>query len=160
MHEQRVFAAGQKFVDNPIETLLALVVHLTNRASQAARNRRRRHQRIERGLAGAAFNHPLDVVDEDIFGLRREVEDHIHVKRGEVWARLAHALQYLLATAILVVTIHLLEQTVVETLHAYAQALHTTLQLVQIRRNQMVRIRFAGNLFDGECFARQVNRIA
>ena len=157
MFEQRVLAAGQHFGDDLVEALLARVINLAHGASQRARHAGAGHQRVERGLARAAFHHALDVVDEDILGLRGEVEDHIHVERGEVRAGLADAREYLGAAAVLVVAVHLLEQAVVEALHTHAQALHAALQLVQVRRYQVFGfVSLETSLMENVSFARSM----
>ena len=158
--EQRVLAAGQHFGDDLVEALLARVINLAHGASQRARHAGAGHQRVERGLARAAFHHALDVAEQHVLGLRREVEDHVHVERREVGAGLADALEDLLAAAVLVVAIHLLQQVVVEALHANAQTLHATLQLVQVAGNQVVRVRLAGHIADAERVARHVDGFA
>ena len=90
----------------------------------------------------------------------REVEDHIGVHGHEVRAGILDALDDLLAAAVLVIAVHLLEQAIVEALHAHGQALHAALQLVQIAGNQVVRVRLARNLLDVEQLARLVDGVA
>ena len=102
----------------------------------------------------------LAVVDEDVLGLGREVEDHVHVQRLEVRRRLPDALEYLLGAAVLVVAVHLAQKLVVEGLHAHGKALDTALQLVQIAGNEMVRVRLGVDLLDGEQVAGVVDGLA
>ena len=92
--------------------------------------------------------------------MRREVENHVGVHGHEIRACLLDALHDFLTAAVLFVAIHLLEQPVVEALHAHAQALHAALQLVQVRRYQVVRVRLAGNLLDRERLLRQIDGVA
>ena len=125
--EQVQRAARQQLADDLVVLLLAGVIHLAHGAGKAALNRRRRHQRIERGLRAAALDDALDIVDQDVLGLRREVEDHIGVHGHEVRAGILDALEDLLAAAVLVIAVHLLEQAIVEALHAHGQALHAAL---------------------------------
>ena len=111
-------------------------------------------------MARARLDHTLDVADENLLGLRGEVEDHVGVHRHEVGARILDALHDLLAAAVLVVAVHLLEQAVVEALHAYAQTLHATLQLVEITRDEVVRVRLARHFLDRERLAREIDGVA
>ena len=99
-------------------------------------------------------------MDESVLGLRREVEDHVGVHGHEVGRRLADALQNFLTAAVLVVAIHLLQQVVVEALHAHGQTLHAPLQLLEVRGNKVVRVRLAGHLVDGEQVAGLVDGLA
>ena len=158
--EQVQGTARQQFADDLVELLLAGVVHLAHGAGQAALDRRRCHKRVERGLCATALDDALDVVDQDVLGLRREVENHVRVHGHEVRAGILDALEDFLATAVLVVAVHLLEQAVVEALHAHGQALHAALQLVQIARDQVVRVRLTRNLLDIEQLARLVDGVA
>ena len=158
--EQRLVAADQKLADDLVETLLALVVNLAHRARKRALHARRRHERVERGLACSAFDYALDVVDQDVLGLRREVEDHVGVHGHEIRARLLDALHDFLTAAVLFVAIHLLEQPVVEALHADGKAIDATFQLLEIARNKMVRVGLRRHFLDGEVLARHVDRLA
>ena len=158
--EQVQGTARQQFADDLVVLLLAGVIYLAHGAGQAALDRRRRHQRIKRGLRATALDDALDIVDQDILGLRREVEDHVRIHGHEVRAGVLNALEDLLAAAVLVVAVHLLEQAVVETLHTHGQALHAALQLVEIAGNQVVRVRLARNLLDIEQLARLVDGVA
>ena len=159
--ERRVFAFREKRADNLIELLFAVVINLTHRSRKRFLHGRRRHKRIERGLRGAAFNHALDVGNQDISRLSREIKNHIGVHRHKMRAGIFNALDNFLAAAVLVVTVHLLQKTVIETLNAHGKALHAPFQLLNIFRNQVVRVRLARNFFNArERVARQINGFA
>ena len=79
MREQRTVAAGQQIVNDLVEALLAVVIYRANRAGERALDAGARHERIERRLRAARLDDALDVVDEHVFRLRREVEDHVGV---------------------------------------------------------------------------------
>ena len=145
--------ACQKLADDLVIALLAVVVHLADGAGERLLHAGTCHQRIERSLAGPRLDNTLDVADENVLGLRGKVEYHVGVHRFEIRARVLDALEDLLSAAVLIVAIHLLEQTVVEALHADGHTVHATLQLVEVARDEVVRVRLAGNLLDGERLA-------
>ena len=99
-------------------------------------------------------------VDEHVFGLGREVEYHVRVHADEIWRGQLDALDDLVRAAVFVVTVHLLEQPVFESLRAHRETLHPSFQLLQNLGNQVVGVRLAGNLFDAEQVARLVDRLA
>ena len=150
----------QQIADDLVEATLAVVVNLAHRGSERALHRGRCHQRIERRLARAGGHHHLDVVNERVLGLRREVEDHVRVHRDKIRARFLNALEDLLAAAVLLVAIHLAQQVVVEGLHANGKALHASFQLLQILVGKVIRIRLARNFFDREQVASHVDGLA
>ena len=94
--------------------LLAVVVHLADGAGERLLHAGTCHQRIKRGLAGPRLDDTLDVADENVLGLRGEVEYHVGVHGCEIRARVLDTLEDLLSATVLIVAIHLLEQTVVE----------------------------------------------
>ena len=89
-----------------------------------------------------------------------EVEDHVHVHAVEVGRGLPDALEDLLAAAVLLVAVHLLEQVVVEALHTYGQALHAALHLGEPRLGKVVRVRFHAHFLDVEVVAGKVDGLA
>ena len=92
--------------------------------------------------------------------MRREVEDHVGVHGHEIRARLLNAFHDLLAAAVLFVAIHLLEQPVVEALHADGKAIDAPFQLLEITRNKMIRIGLGRHFLNGEVLARHIDRLA
>ena len=89
-----------------------------------------------------------------------EVEDHVHVHAVEVGRGLPDAFEDLLAAAVLLVAVHLLEQVVVEALHAHGQALHAALHLGKPRLGKVVRVRFHAHFLDVEVVAGKVDGLA
>ena len=158
--EERVVTAGKHAVENLVVAVLAVVIHAPERLDHLARGCGRDVERRERGLARAAFDDLLQVAEENVLSLRGEVEDHVHVERVEIRDRLADALEDFLARTVLVVAVHLLEQVVVETLHADGQTLDATLQLVEPRLHEMVGVGLRRHFLDAEVVARKVNRLA
>ena len=103
-----------------------------------------------------AFHDVGHVADEHVLGLRGEVEDHVDVEALEdlgVCAG-ADALEDGVCVSVLLKAVHLLEQAVVEALHAHAQALHHALQLLEVAGNQVVGVGLARDLLDVEEVAR------
>ena len=92
--------------------------------------------------------------------MRREIEDHVRIHGHEVRAGVLDALEDLLAAAVLVVAVHLLEQVVVEALHADGQTLDTSLQLVEPRLHEVVGVGLRRHFLDAEVVARKVDRLA
>ena len=158
--EERVVAAGKHAVENLVVAVLAVVIHAPERLDHLARGCRRDVERRERGLARAAFDDFLQVAEEDVLGLRGEVEDHVHVERVKIRNRLADALEDFLARAVLVVAIHLLEQVVVEALHTDGQTLDASLQLVEPRLHEVVGVGLRRHFLNAEVVARKVDRLA
>ena len=96
-------------------------------------------------------------MNEQDLGLRGEVEYHVSIHRHEVRCGKLNALDDLVGATVLVVAVHLLEQAIVEALHADRKALHTTLELLEDLGNQMVRVRLARDLLDAEQVTRLVD---
>ena len=153
-------AAGKHTVENLVVAVLAVVIHAPERLDHLARGCRRDVERRERGLARAAFDDFLKVAEEDVLGLRGEIEDHVHVERVKIRNRLADALEDFLARAVLVVAVHLLKQVVVEALHADGQTLDASLQLVEPRLHEVVGVGLRRHFLDVEVIARKVDRLA
>ena len=158
--EEGLVAAGEHLVENAVVAELPVVIHVAERLLHLARGGVGHVQRAERGLARPAGDDFLQVVEEDVLGLAREVEDHVHVDRVEIRRGQPNALENLFAAAVLLVAIHLLEQVVVEALHAHAQALHATLQLGKIRLDQVVRVGLDAHFLDMEVVAGKVDGLA
>ena len=108
----------------------------------------------------AAQRDLLTVGDEDVLGLRGEVEDHVHVQRLEARGRLADALEYLFPASVLLVAVHLAQKAVVEGLHAHRQALDAALELVQVLGDEMVRVRLRVHFLHMEQIAGQIDGLA
>ena len=158
--EERVVTAGKHAIENLVVAVLAVVIHAPERLDHLARGRGRDVERRERGLARAAFDNLLQVAEENVLGLRREVEDHVHVERVEIRNRLADALEDFLARAVLVIAVHLLEQVVVEALHADGQTLDAALQFVEPRLHEVVGVGLRRHFLDVEVVARKVDCLA
>ena len=158
--EQRLRSARQHAVDDLVEAPLAAIVHGTEAGGHLLDGAVRGVQRRERGLVRAAGGHFLQVGEEDVLGLRGEVEDHVDVERVEARSSLADALKDLRAAAVLSVAVHLLEQSVVEALHAHGQALYAPLHLLEVGLGQVVGVRLDRHLPDVEMLACRVKRFA
>ena len=111
----------QLAADDLIEALLAAVVHFAHGGREAFLHGRTGHERVEGRLACARLFQHVEVVAQHFLGLRGEVEDHVHVQRGERarGRRLAHALGDCGGIPVLLVAVHLAQQPVVEALHAH-----------------------------------------
>ena len=82
-------------------------------------------------------------MNEHVLGLSGEVENHVGIHRYEVRCSQLNALDDLVGATVLVVAVHLLEQAIIEALHADRKALHTTLELLENLGNQMVGVGLA-----------------
>ena len=160
VHIRRIGGSGERFGNNLVEALLAFVIDLANGARERPLDRRRSHQRVERGLAAAAFDDHFQIATQNFFGLRREVENHIDVERFEIWRRNLNGLKDAFPGTVLVVTVHLLQQTIVKTLHANAQAIDSALQLIEVFRNEVVRIGLARDFLNGKLALGHIDEIA
>ena len=152
-----VLPAGQRLVDDLVELVLARVVELAEGLRHLLLRAVRHVERRERGLLGAAGADLLKVAAQDLLGLRGEVEDHVDVDEVEMALGGLDAFEDLLARAVLLVAVHLLEQAVVEALHAHGEALHAALHLRKPRVHQVVGVGLHGHLGDGEVLARLVD---
>ena len=152
--------ARQRFVEQAIIAVFAAVIDGAQSRGHLAHGGVGHVQGRERGLARPACGDLLKVGAQDIFGLRREIEDHVHVERFEVRDGFGDTLHNLLAAAVFLVAVHLLEQFVIEALHAHGQALDAALHLIQIRLDKMVGIGLRRHFLDVERISCKVERLA
>ena len=102
----------------------------------------------------------LDIVEQNLFGLRREIENHVDVEGIETRCRIADTFENLFARTIFLAAVHLREQLIVEALHAYRKAIHAPAQRRKPGVHEVVRVGFAGNFFDIEIFAGHIDSVA
>ena len=150
----------EDLVQDMIEAPFLVVVHPPQHLLHFARGGVGLVQGRERRLMAAAQRDLLAIGDEDVLGLRGEVEDHVHIERLEIGSRLADALEDLLPASVLLVAVHLAQKPVVEGLHAHGEALDAAVQLVKVLRDEVVRIRLRVHLLHMEEVAGQIDGLA
>ena len=102
----------------------------------------------------------LDIVKQNLFGLRREIENHVDVEGVETRCCVADTFENLFARTIFLAAIHLREQLVIEALHAHRKAIHAAAQCRKPRVYKVVWIGFASDFFDVEVLACHIDGAA
>ena len=118
----------ERLGDEPVVARLAVEVDVADGLGELAAPERGGHERVERRLVGLRRLHELDVAQQALLRLAREVEDHVDVERGELAGHRGESLEDLLAGAVLAVAVHLAQQAVVEALHAAREPLHASVE--------------------------------
>ena len=111
-------------------------------------------------MTAAALLDFLDVVKQNLFGLRREIENHVDVEGVETRCRITDAFENLFARTVFLAAVHLREQLVVEALHAYRKAIHAAAQCRKPGVHEVVRVGFASDFFDAEVLACHIDGAA